>query len=79
MINKYKELHERLMEQLLNYHNQYTSWVLKQSQEKTKNLRNILSEMRRLETEMRAVAQQLMREETKRKREKWNKNKETHK
>lgn len=76
MINKYKELHEKLMDLVLEYHNQYTIWILRRSQEKTKHLRNILSDMRRLETEMRQLAQDLMREETKRKREKWNRNKE---
>ena len=56
----------------MEYHNIQTAWVLRQSQERTVNLRRVLSEMRVIETEMRAVAQELMREETKRKREKWN-------
>jgi hypothetical protein len=72
MINKYKELHDSLMEKFVEYHNIQTAWVLRQSQERTVNLRRVLSEMRVIETEMRAVAQELMREETKRKREKWN-------
>lgn len=75
MINKYKELHDQLMAKLLEYHNLYTVWVLKQSQDRTRHLRNILSDMRRIETEMRAVAQQLMREETERKRKEWNRRK----
>ena len=72
MINKYKELHDQLMAKLLEYHTIYTAWSFKRSQEKTKNLRNALSDMRRIETEMRAVAQELMREDQKRKRQEWN-------
>jgi hypothetical protein len=79
MINKYKELHERLMDCVLEYHNIQTSWILKQTQEKTGRLRKVLSEMRKIESEMRMLAQALMREESKRKREKWNKQKETQK
>lgn len=79
MINKYKELHDQLMDKFVEYHNVHTSWILKQTQHKTVDLRRILSEMRAIETEMRAVAQDLMREETNRKREKWKQNKETQK
>jgi len=72
MINKYKELHEKLMDCFLQYHNLHTSWILKQTQRKTAELRLVLSEMRRIETELRAVAQTLMREESARKRKQWN-------
>ena len=73
MINKYKELHDQLMSKFVEYHNINTSWLLRQTQEKTVNLRKVLSEMRVIETEMRALAQELMRMESQRKREKWNK------
>lgn len=72
MINKYKELHEKLLDKFVEYHNIHTMWVLRFSQEKTIALRKALSEMRELETEMRAVAKEIERQETKRKRQKWN-------
>ena len=75
MINKYKELHEKLVEKFVEYHNIHTAWVLRFSQEKTIALRRVLSELRVIETELRAVAKEIQREETKRKRQKWNREK----
>ncbi len=72
MINKYKELHEKLLDKFVEYHNIHTMWVLRFSQEKTIALRRVLSEMRQIEFELRAVAKEIEREETKRKRQKWN-------
>lgn len=72
MINKYKELHEKLLDKFVEYHNIHTMWVLRFSQEKTIALRKALSEMREIETELRAVAKEIERQETKRKRQKWN-------
>ncbi len=72
MINKYKELHEKLLDKFVEYHNIHTMWVLRFSQEKTIALRRVLSEMRQIEFELRAVAKEIEREETKRKRQTWN-------
>lgn len=72
MINKYKELHERMLDKFVEYHNIHTMWVLRFSQEKTIALRKVLSELRVIQSELRAVAKQIEREETKRKRQKWN-------
>lgn len=72
MINKYKELHERLLDKFVEYHNIHTMWVLRFSQEKTIALRKTLSEMRELEFELRAVAKEIQRETSKAKRIKWN-------
>ena len=72
MINKYKELHDQLMAKLIEYHKVYTAWSFRRSKEKTKDMRNALSDMRRIETEMRAVAQEIMREDSERKRKQWN-------
>jgi len=79
MINKYKELHEKLMDAFIEYHNIHTSWILKQTQEKTIALRRVLSEMRRIQTDMREIAIILQREESQRKRDKWKQIKETQK
>ncbi len=72
MINKYNELHEKLLDKFVEYHNIHTMWVLRFSQEKTIALRRVLSEMRQIEFELRAVAKEIEREETKRKRQIWN-------
>ena len=77
MINKYKELHERLMDLVVEYHNIHTSWVLKQTQEKTIALRRVLSTMRQVMTEMREVAKKLQVAETKRKQDIKKQKKET--
>ena len=72
MLNKYKELHEQLMDCIVAYHNLYTAWVLRPTHTRTREIRIILSDMRRIETEMRAVAQERQKAVIGQKHKNWN-------
>ena len=70
MLNKYIELHEQFVELLVRYHALHTRWLKSQSQDTTRELRRVLSELRKHEREQWLNEQATMKEISRQKREK---------
>lgn len=54
MLNKYKELHAKHVDLLVEYYNIHIEFMRKPTYERTTDLRKVLSDLREVQTQMRA-------------------------
>lgn len=65
LINKYKEVHERMIDLLLEYYPLHESFLQRQSPQRTLDLRKTLKNLRLTIKELEEVAQLRMKERSK--------------
>ena len=71
LLNKYKELHEQLIDLIVEYHNKHTDYIKGPTISNTAALRKVLKAMRAVERELWAVAQQTCKDVKAEKRKQW--------
>ena len=71
LLNKYKELHERHIDLIVEYHNRHTDFMRSPTVRNTGDLRKVLKEMRAIEKELWSVAQQTHKAVKNEKRIQW--------
>ena len=62
MLNKYNSMHQRHVDLLVEYYNKHQEWSRKPTIDRSVELRSILSDLRRVQTEMRDEVMKVRRQ-----------------